>query len=69
MKKKYIFQWYLFSICKSCYRIVGTITVSASWVEGKSESLIPVYSDDTLGFTVALKEIVELKILFEEKDL
>ena len=28
---------------------------------------MPVYSDDTLGFTVALKEILELEILFEEK--
>ena len=30
---------------------------------------MPVYSDDTLGFTVPLKEILELEILFEEKDL
>ena len=30
---------------------------------------MPTYSDDTLGFTVALKEILELEILFEEKDL
>ena len=28
---------------------------------------MPVYSDDTLGFTVPLKEILELEIL--EKDL
>ena len=30
---------------------------------------MPVYSDGTLGFTVALKEILELEILFEKKDL
>lgn len=30
---------------------------------------MPVYSDDTLGFTVALKEVLELEILFKEKDL
>ena len=41
-------------ICKTSYRTGSNITVKTSWLGGKTENSVPVYSRDSLGFTVVL---------------
>ena len=53
----------MLTFCKTCYRIGSSITVKSSWVGGKTENLMSVYSADGLCFFILWKKFdIQLKL-------
>ena len=59
----------MLTFVKLAIELVGHETVKPSWVAGKTENLMPVYSADGIGFTVVLYAKLELEIQFVKKAL